>query len=100
MFCGESTLSREGERWEVGVSGVVTGTLPELMLETSLNPDWDLTPCAMTQTQPKPRLGLEPRVFKLESLTWCLDSLRFRFFVPQRRRKSPRDKGISQKEIY
>lgn len=36
-------------------------------------------------TQLEPRLRLEPTVFKLESLTWCLDLLRFRFFVPLHR---------------
>ena len=41
--------------------------------QPSHNPDWDLNPCAGTQAQPKPRLDLETRVFKLESLTQCLD---------------------------
>ena len=51
-------------------------------LETSLNPDWDLN-----------------RGFKLESLTLCLDSLKFRFFMPPRRRNSARDKVIGEKRI-
>ena len=33
-----------------------------------------------TQTQLKPSLGSEPTLFQLESLTWCLDLLRLRFF--------------------
>ena len=31
-------------------------------LKPSQNPDWDLNPCARTQNQPKPRLGLKPTV--------------------------------------
>ena len=51
----------------------------------------------MTQTQPKPRLGLESMAFKLESLTRYLDLLRFRFFVPQSRRDSVKDKVTGEK---
>ena len=43
------------------------------------------------------RLGLEHRVFKLESLTWCLDFLRIRFLVAQHRRNSARNKVIGRK---
>ena len=68
--------------------------------EPSQKPDWGLNPCAGTLTQPKPKLGLEPMVFKLESLTQCLDLLRFRFSVSQHRRNSERDKVIGEKEIY
>ena len=41
------------------------------------------------------RLGLEHRVSKLESLTWCLDFLRF--LVAQHRRNSARDKVRGRK---
>ena len=39
-------------------------------------------------------------VFKLESLTWCLDFLRFRLFVPQCRKNLARDKLIGKKQVY
>ena len=38
--------------------------------------------------------------FKVESLTWYLDFLRFRFFVSQHRRNSVRDKAIGESEMY
>ena len=49
--------------------------------EPSQNPDWDLK-----------------AVFKLESLTRCLDFLRFRFFVPPHGRNSARGKVVGKKE--
>ena len=36
-------------------------------------------------------------VFKLESLTWCLDLARFKFFLPPCRRDSESDKVIGKK---
>ena len=59
-------------------------------LEPDLNPDWDLNPCAGTSTHG----------FKLESVTLCLDSLKFRFFMSPRRRNSARDKVMGEKYIY
>lgn len=50
-----------------------------------------------TQTQLKPRLGSEPTVFQLDSLTWCLDLQRLRFFVSQLRRDSARGRVIGKK---
>ena len=50
-----------------------------------------------TQTQLKSSLGSEPTLFQLESLTWCLDLLRLRFFVSQLRRGSARGKVIGKK---
>ena len=47
-----------------------------------------------TRTQLKPRLGSEPTLFPLDSLTWCPDLLRLRFFVSQLRRDSARGKVI------
>ena len=50
-------------------------------LEPSQNPDWNPNPG-----------------FKLESLTQCLDLLRF--FMPLHRRNLARDKVIGKREIY
>ena len=55
------------------------------------------TKTLLTRTQPKPRLGLDPTAFELESLTCCLDLLRLGFFVSQHRRNSVRDKVIGKK---
>ena len=46
--------------------------LSKISTSKSFTSLWDLNTCAGTQTQPKPCMGLEPSVFKLESLTWCL----------------------------
>lgn len=59
-----------------------TGTQTLMLgLKASQKPDWDLN----------------PRSFKLESFTQCLDFLRFRIFVSQHRRNSARDKVTGEK---
>ena len=62
--------------------------------------DWDWNPHARTGTQPKPRLGLEPKVFQLESLILCLDLLRLILFMSQCRRGLARGKVIGKKKVY
>ena len=57
---GQGAKVEAGGRWAPGE------TFTTSLLFTLLKPcnsGWDLNACAGTQTQPKPRLGLEPTVF-------------------------------------
>ena len=63
------------------------------------NSEWNLSPCAGIRIQTKPSLGIEPMIFQLESLRWCLDLLRLRSFASHHRKNSVREKVIGKKWI-
>ena len=67
--------------------------------------DWDLNPCAGTQTHPKPSLGLEPTWLGLKNpaithSTWFQGLIKLRFLMSHPRKNSVRDKEIGKKWIY
>ena len=67
--------------------------------------DWDLNPCAGTQTHPKPSLGLEPTWLGLKNpaithSTWFQGLIKLMFLMSHHRKNSVRDKVIGKKCSY
>ena len=66
--------------------------------------DWDLNPCAGTQTQPKLCLALEPTRLRINPVkahsAWFQDQIKLRFLMSHHRKNSVRDKVIVKKWIY
>ena len=56
--------------------------------------DWDLNPCAGTQTQPK------PMVLQQGLQTWFQELMKLSFLISHLKNNSLRDKVISKKWIY
>ena len=82
---------------------------------------WDLNPCAGTQTQPKPCLGLKPMWLGLKPSqnlvwdsnphgwdsnrakthgTWFKNLMKLKFLMSHHRKNSVRDKAIGEKWTY